>query len=71
MCDLVINGSPAKIPNSCQFYQGLTERIDQLPTDPFNFIVLLGITTGTAGMIPPGSELGGTVNGCSENCQPG
>ena len=71
MCDLVINGSPAKIPNSCQFYQGLTERIDQLPTDPFNFIVLLGITTGTSGMIPPGSELGGTVNGCDEDCSEG
>ena len=70
MCDLVINGSPIKTP-SCQFYQGLTERFDQIPSDPFNFIVSLGITTGVSGMIPPGSELGGTVNGCNEDCSPG
>jgi len=29
------------------------------------------ITTGTSGMIPPGSELGGTVDGCDEDCSEG
>ena len=70
MCGLVINGSPMKTPQ-CQFVQGLTEREDQIPENPFSFIVSLGIQTGVSGMIPPGSEYGGTVNGCNEDCQPG
>ena len=70
MCDLVINGSPMKT-QSCQFVQGLTERFDQIPENPFSFIVSLGIQTGVSGMIPPGSEYGGTVAGCNEDCSPG
>ena len=71
MCDQVTNGSPAKL-GSCQFVQVLTEREDQIPQTPFTAIIGGGlVNTGISGMIAPGSEYGGTIDGCSENCQPG
>jgi hypothetical protein len=72
ICDQVINGSPAKKQN-CQFFQTPTERVDQIPQNPFTSII--GgplVNTEISGMIPPGSEYGGTIGGdCAETCSVG
>ena len=69
ICDQVTNGSPAKLQN-CQFFQTPTERLDQIPQNPFTTILSGGvINTALSGMVTPGSEYGGTIGGdCAETC---
>ena len=70
VCALVTNGSPIKQQN-CQFFQNLTPRDDQVPQDPFYLLNDAFVPSSVSGMIAPGSDYGGTIQGCNENCSPG
>ena len=56
---------------NCQFVQNLTSRDDPTPQDPFGLFTSFFIPSGVSGLIPPGSDYGGTVQGCNEDCSPG
>ena len=70
LCAQITNASPAKKQDGT-FYQQPIEVLDTIPMNPFigddpNFVV-----SGWAGMITPGTETSGTIDGFPETCSEG
>jgi len=68
LCAQVTNASPAK-KQDCTFYQQPIEVFDTIPMNPFagdeiNFVSI-------SGMVVPGTDTAGTIDGCQENCSAG
>ena len=68
LCAQVTNATPAK-KQDCTFYQDPITVTDTIPMNPFagdeiNFVSI-------SGMVVPGTETAGTIDGCQENCSPG